>query len=83
MSKSPSKKPNIWVTQHPEGGWQTKRENSDRASEKFPTQQDAINRAISQAEKDGVEVIVQGRDGKIRSKDSYGKDPNPPKDTEH
>ena len=26
---------------------------------------------------------IRGRDGKIRSKDSYGADPNPPKDKEH
>jgi hypothetical protein len=83
MGKTSSKKPNIWVTQHTNGGWQTKRENSDRASGKFPTQKDAIDSAISQAKKDGVEVIVQGKDGKIRSKDSYGRDPNPPKDKEH
>jgi hypothetical protein len=83
MGKSSSKKPNIWVTQHPDGGWQIRRENADRASGRFPTQQDAINNAIPAATRDGVEVIVQGKDGKIRSKDSYGKDPNPPKDTEH
>ena len=28
-------------------------------------------------------IVTHGRDGKIRSKDSYGNDPNPPKDTEH
>lgn len=83
MNKSPSNKPNIWVTQHPDGGWQTKREQSDRASGKFETQQDAINSAITTAKRDGVEVIVQGKDGKIRSKDSYGNDPLPPKDKEH
>ncbi len=83
MSKSPSKKPNIWVTKHPDGGWQTKRENNERASSKHTTQKDAIDKATTQAKKDGVEVIVQGKDGKIRSKDSYGNDPNPPEDEEH
>jgi len=33
--------------------------------------------------KDGVEVITQRKDGTIQSKDSFGNDPNPPKDTEH
>ena len=77
------KKQNIWVTQHPEGGWQQRREKGVRASGVYGTQQDAISAAIFQAKRDGVEVIVQGRDGKIRSKDSYGNDPNPPKDKEH
>jgi len=79
----PNKKDNIWVTQHPEGGWQKKKENSDRASEIFDTQKDAIASAVEQAKREGIEVIVQGKDGKIRSKDSYGNDSNPPKDKEH
>lgn len=80
---SNKKKTNIWVTQHPEGGWQKKKENSDRSSGKFDTQKEAIESAVEQAKREGTEVIVQGKDGKIRSKDSYGKDPNPPKDKEH
>ena len=78
-----NKKQNIWVTQHPDGGWQKKKENSNRSSGKFETQKEAINSAVEQAKREGTEVIVQGKDGKIRSKDSYGKDPNPPKDKEH
>jgi hypothetical protein len=32
----------------------------------------------------GGDVTVKGEDGRIRSKDTYGKsDPNPPKDREH
>ena len=30
-----------------------------------------------------IEVIIQGRNGQIRSKDSYGNDPCPPRDKEH
>lgn len=78
-----TKKANIWVTQHATGGWQTKKENSERASTVTKTQKEAIQVAITQAKKEHVEVIVQGTDGKIRSKDSYGNDPNPPKDKEH
>jgi len=77
------KKENIWVTQHPDGGWQKKKENSERSSGKFPTQKEAINSAIEQAKKERVEVIIQGEDGKIRSKDSYGNDPCPPRDKKH
>ena len=29
------------------------------------------------------ELLIHGRNGKIRSKDSYGNDNCPPKDTEH
>lgn len=78
-----SNKKNIWVTQNPKGGWQAKREKSDRALGIFSTQKEAIDKAIDQAKKDGVDVITQGEDGKIRSKDSYGNDPSSRKDTEH
>ena len=77
------KKPNIWITQHSDGGWQSKREKAKKALGIFNTQTEAIQNAIKQAKRDGVEVIVQGRDGKIRSKDSYGNDPSDIKDTEH
>jgi len=47
------------------------------------TQGNAIDRAITHAKHDRVDVVTHGRDGKIRSKDSYGNDPNPPRDTEN
>jgi hypothetical protein len=75
-------KANIWVSPHPDG-WQTHKEGSERASGVYPTQQQAIDAAVAQAKREQVEVIVQREDGTIRSKDSYGNDPNPPKDTEH
>lgn len=50
---------------------------------KHVTQSAAETAAIRVAKKGGSEVIVHGRDGKIRSKDSYGKDPCPPRDKEH
>lgn len=46
-------------------------------------QSTAIEKGESLAKKLETELIIRGRDGKIRSKDSYGKDPNPPKDTEN
>lgn len=78
-----SKKPNIWISPHPDGGWQKKHGGSDRASGKFDNKPDAVQSGKDQAKREGVELIIQGKDGKIQSKDSYGKDPNPPKDKEH
>ena len=34
-------------------------------------------------EKNHSELLVHGKDGRIRSKDSFGNDPYPPKDLEH
>ena len=47
------------------------------------TQKQAINVAKGIAQNQKLELIIQGKDGKIRSKDSYGNDPCPPKDKEH
>jgi hypothetical protein len=38
-----SKKPNMLVAPHPDGGWQKKHENSDRASRKFDNKIDGVS----------------------------------------
>lgn len=43
-------------------------------------QSEAISYARDIAKNQRVEVIVHGRDGKIREKSGYGKDPNRSKD---
>ncbi len=45
------------------------------------TQHNAIKNAVIRAKRMQSEVVIHGRDGKIRSKDSYGNDPFPPGDT--
>jgi hypothetical protein len=47
------------------------------------TQKTAVERAVPIAKRDKTDLIIKGRDGKIRSKDSYGQDPASIKDTEH
>lgn len=47
------------------------------------TQGNAVTRATSHAKRDGVDVVTHGRDGRIRSKDSYGNDPAKIRDTEN
>ncbi len=71
------------VTPRPDGKWQHKADGSERATAVTNTQQEAIESAVDVAHNQGGEVVVHGRDGRIRSKDSYGNDPNPPKDIEH
>lgn len=71
------------VTRRPDGTWQHKGDGNQRATRVTDTQKEARDSAIGVAKNQGGEVIVHGVDGKIRSKDSYGNDPNPPKDTEH
>ncbi|MYA12438.1 MAG: DUF2188 domain-containing protein [Acidobacteria bacterium] len=73
----------IHVTPHPRGGWQTKSEGSGRAGSRHGTQADAIDRARQQAIRESGEVVIHRPDGRIRDSDSYGNDPNPPRDQKH
>ncbi len=61
-------------------GWAVKAAGSTRATKVFDTQRDAINAARRIAQNQQAELIVHGRDGRIRDKRSYGNDPFPPRD---
>lgn len=63
--------------------WQVKRENSIKATKNFNTQKKAISYARNIAINQQSELVIHGRNGQIRDKDSYGNDPCPPKDTRH
>lgn len=43
------------------------------------TQQAAVDKGRSQAKQNESELNVHGRDGQIREKNTYGRDPYPPK----
>ncbi len=61
-------------------GWAVKKEGSTSFTVITERQKDAIIVAREIAKNNKSELIIHGRDGKIRDKDSYGNDPNPPKD---
>jgi len=73
---------NQWVVRHGDK-WAVKGEGNKRATKVTDTQKQAINVAKEIAQNQKSELIIQGRDGKIRSKDSYGNDPYPLKDKEY
>jgi len=60
--------------------WVARRPNTDRVSEVFDTQQQAIDYAREIAQRDHSELLVHNRQGQIRHRDSFGSDPYPPKD---
>lgn len=66
-----------------DGEWAVQGAGNSRATSKHNTQADAIDAAKQIAQNQASEVVVHRRDGQIRSKDSYGNDPNPPRDREH
>ncbi|HCA42421.1 MAG TPA: hypothetical protein DEP28_04130 [Bacteroidetes bacterium] len=68
------------VVPNPTGGWDSKRENAEKASKHFETKQKAMDWSRDMAKKEKSELIPHRKDGKIQNPNSYGKDPNPPKD---
>jgi uncharacterized protein YdaT len=63
-----------------DGGWAVQKEGNQRASKVTTTQKEAIGVGREMAKNERSELVVHGQDGRIRQKDSFGNDPNPPKD---
>lgn len=71
-------KRNQHVVPH-DGAWAVKGAGSARATAVVNTQKKAIERARDIARNQGTELLIHGRDGRIRERDSHGNDPLPPK----
>lgn len=64
---------------HPLGGWQVKGSGNSRATARTKTQAAAYKIAKKIAINKQSEVVIHGANGKIREKNSFGRDPFPPK----
>lgn len=62
-----------------DGTWSVRQSGASKASKVFGNQRDAIEYARHTAKNASVELYIHGRDGSIRSKNSYstGGDPRP------
>jgi len=63
--------------------WAVKGEGNSRKTAIVDTQAEAIEIAREIATNQKAEVVIHRPDGTIRDKDSYGNDPNPPKEKKH
>lgn len=61
------------------GGWAVQPAGGGRASSVHDTQAEAIAQGRDTARNQQSELLIHGRDGRIRERDSHGHDPNPPK----
>jgi hypothetical protein len=61
-------------------GWSVKKSGATKASRIFETKDEAIQygRSLSKTEK--TELYIHKKNGMIQNRNSYGNDPNPPKD---
>ena len=72
-----SKKQFHIVTSKTKNGWSVK--SGGKTLSSHQTQVNANKSAIKKAKKVGGEVLIHGKDGKIRDKNSYGNHPFPPR----
>jgi len=68
---------NQHVVKHSDG-WAVKGAGNSKATKVLNTQTDAIDCAREIAKNQQSEMIIHGRNGQIREKNSYGSDPHPP-----
>jgi hypothetical protein len=69
---------NYWAAKRSDG-WAVKKEGATRASSVHDNQSEAWGEARRLARGAGGEAYLKGHDGKIRARNTYGKDPFPPK----
>lgn len=69
----------VWVSPTKTGEWRVHKPHSERAIKIVETQKEGFDLGRQVAKNQHSELIVQGRDGRIREKNTYGHDPFPPK----
>ena len=60
-------------------GWAVRGAGNERATSLHGTQREAISVARETAISQGSEMLIHGENGRIRERNTYGKDPYPPK----
>lgn len=70
---------NQHVTPHSQGTWQVIGAGNKRATVITNTQKEAVAIARNIAKNQQAELVIHGKNGRIRAKDSYGNDSFPPK----
>jgi len=73
------KKPAVVTGPHPGGGWQNKIEGNQRASHITPTKAEAQAKGREMAQRLHTEHKIQNLEGRITERNSYGRDPFPPR----
>jgi len=67
------------IVKSPDGGWAVRKGGSSKATKIHVTQKGAIDHGRAIAKGQGAELYIHSKDGRIREKDSYARDPLPAK----
>ncbi len=62
------------------GGWSVKKGGSIKATKNFDNKKEAEMYGRQVAKNQQAELVIHKKDGTIQNSNSFGKDPNPPKD---
>ena len=74
-----AKRTTYHVTKNQDSGWNVKKEGSQRASGIFDNKHQAVIRGKELAKGAPLgQIKIHGRNGKIQTEHTYGKDPYPP-----
>jgi len=60
-------------------GWAVRGAGNERATSVHGTQREAISAEREVAIRQGSEMLIHGENGRIRERNTYGRDPYPPK----
>ena len=63
--------------------WAVRGDGNRRATRVLESQVQALDVARTIARNQGSDVVIHRRDGTLQGKDSYGRDPFPPRDVAH
>ncbi len=61
-------------------GWAIRSEGSSRASSRHETQREAVEVGRMIAKKNATTLVIHSRDGRVKTWDSYRRDPIPPRE---
>lgn len=70
---------NQHITPRPDGKWQVKGAGNEKPTRVTDTQREAIDIGRDIAINQESELLIHGKDGRIRERSSFGNDPYPPK----
>lgn len=73
------KKSNHVIPSNEQGGWAVKKAGSIRVSRSFENKEEAIKYGRELSKRESTELYIHKRNGLIQERNSYGKDPFPPK----
>jgi hypothetical protein len=69
---------NVYDVSPGKDGWEVERRGAQRASGRFDTKQEAVQRGRELAEARGGRLVIRKQDGTIQEERTYRKDPYPP-----